>query len=188
VQAWSEAGKEPNGPVRAVLRHCRWARHTTILKRMVTVATSEMKDQQADAEDPAIRTLMTKRVVAVLPGTRLIDALRVMDSAGVRHLPVIEGNRCVGLLAEIDMLRQLVTQGLLRPRCTMRLTAGEVCRRPAPVVPVWSTRAIAAQMMLTAGSDAVVVLDNERLLGIVTASDLAESLAEFTPEGSGRTR
>lgn len=70
----------------------------------------------------------------------------------------------------------------------MRLTAGEVCRRPAPVVPVWSTRAIAAQMMLTAGSDAVVVLDNERLLGIVTASDLAASLAEFTPEGSGRTR
>ena len=32
------------------------------------------------------------------------------------------------------------------------------------------------------------MLDNERLLGIVTASDLAESLAEFTPEGLGRTR
>ncbi|MGH3767637.1 MAG: CBS domain-containing protein [Pseudonocardiaceae bacterium] len=129
---------------------------------------------------------MTGRVVAVLPGTRLVDALRVMDSAGVRHLPVIEGNRCVGLLAETDMLRQLVTQGLLRPRCTMRLTAGEVCRRPAPVVPVWSTRTIAAQMMLAAGSDAVVVLDNERVLGIVTVHDLAASLAESTPEGPGR--
>jgi CBS domain-containing protein len=157
-----------------------------MLKRMVTVATSETKDQQDDAADPRISTLMTGRVVAVLPGTRLIDALRVMDSAGVRHLPVIEGNRCVGLLAEIDMLRQLVMQGLLRPRCTMRLTVGEVCRRPAPVVPIWSTRAIAAQVMLATGSDAVVVLDNERLLGIVTAYDLAASLAESTPEGPGR--
>lgn len=135
--------------------------------------------------DPAISMLMTHRVVAVLPGTRLLDALRVMDSAGVRHLPVVEGDRCVGLLAEIDMLRQLVTLGLLRPRCTMRLTVGEVCRRPAPEVRVWSTRAIAAQVMLAAGSDAVVVLDNERLVGIVTAYDLASSLAESTPERPG---
>jgi CBS domain-containing protein len=64
----------------------------------------------------------------------------------------------------------------------MRLTVGEVCRRPAPVAPVWCTRATAAQMMLAAGSDAMVVLDNERLLGIVTAYDLAASLAESTPE------
>jgi CBS domain-containing protein len=181
-------GKEPNDPVRPVLRHCRWPPHTIMLKRMMTVATSETKDQQDAAADPAISTFMTRRVVAVLPGTRLIDALRVMDSAGVRHLPVVEGNRCVGLLAEIDMLRQLVTQGLLRPRCTMRLTVGEVCRRPAPVVPVWCTRAVAAQVMLAAGSDAVVVLDNERLLGIVTAYDLASSLAESTPERPGSHR
>jgi CBS domain-containing protein len=159
-----------------------------MLKRMVTVATSETKDQQDDAADPAISTFMTRGVVAVLPGTRLIDALRVMDSAGVRHLPVVEDNRCVGLLAETDMLRQLVTQGLLRPRCTMRLTAGEVCRRPAPVVPVWSTRAIAAQMMLATGSDAVVVQDNERLVGIVTAYDLATSLTESSHSGRGRTK
>jgi CBS-domain-containing membrane protein len=152
----------------------------------VTVATSEPKYQQDAAADPAINTFMTGRVVAVLPGTRLIDALRVMDSAGVRHLPVVEGNRCVGLLAETDMLRQLVTQGLLLPRCRMRLTAGEVCRRPAPVVPVWSTRAIAAQMMLATGSDAVVVLDNERVLGIITGYDLAASLAGSTPEAPVR--
>lgn len=146
---------------------------------MATVATSGTKD----AADPAVSTLMTRRVVAVLPATRLIDALRVMDSAGVRHLPVMEGDRCVGLLAEIDMLRQLVTQGLLRPRCTMRLTVGQVCRRPAPVVPVWSTRAVAAQTMLAVDSDAVVVLDNERLLGVVTAYDLAASLADSAPQG-----
>lgn len=148
---------------------------------MVTAITSETNDQQTndrqgDAADPAVSTLMTNRIVAVLPSTRLIEVLRVMESAGVRHLPVVEGNRCVGLLAETDVLRHLVAQGLLQPRCAMRLTAGEVCRRPAPVVPVRSTRAGAAQIMLAAGSDAVIVLDNERMLGIVTASDLAASL------------
>jgi predicted transcriptional regulator len=155
---------------------------------MVTVATGEAHDQQGDTGDPAISTLMTNRVVAVLPGTRLIEALGVMDSAGVRHLPVVEGNCCVGLLAEIDMLRQLVTQGLLRPRCLMGLTVGQVCRRPAPVVPAGSTRAIAAQTMLATGSDAVVVQDNERLVGIVTAYDLATSLTESSHSGRGRTK
>jgi CBS domain-containing protein len=174
--------KESNGPVRMVLRHCRELAQAISLNSMVTVASSETKEQQADDQqgdpaDLAASSMMTNRVVAVLPGTRLIEALRVMDAAGVRHLPVVEGNRCVGLLAETDMLRQLIAQGLLRPRSAMRLTAGDVCRRPAPMVSRQSTRAAAAEIMLAAGSDAVVVLDDERLLGIVTASDLAASLA-----------
>lgn len=38
----------------------------------------------------------------------------------------------------------------------------------APVVPARSTRATVVQMMLATASDAVVVPDNDRLLGIVT--------------------
>jgi CBS domain-containing protein len=128
--------------------------------------------------DPVITTLMTSRVVAVDPGVALIDTLRLMDSAGVRHLPVVEDGQCVGLLAEVDVLRQLIAHGLLRPEFTARLTAGEVCRRPAPIVAVWATRATAAQVMVALGSDAVVVLNDDRMLGIVTASDLAASLVE----------
>jgi predicted transcriptional regulator len=121
---------------------------------------------------------MTSRVVAVSPGTALIEALRVMDSAGVRHLPVVEETRCVGLLTEIDMLRELVTHALVQPESMGRLTAAEVCRRPAPVVPVWATRATAAHVMLALGVDAVMVLENDHIHGIVTTSDLAASLLE----------
>ncbi|MGH4006701.1 MAG: CBS domain-containing protein [Pseudonocardiaceae bacterium] len=135
-----------------------------------------------------IRTLMTSRVVAVGPGTALIDALRVMDSAGVRHLPVVEGHRCVGLLVEVDILRRLVAQGLVRPESTARPTAVDVCRRPAPVVPVWATRGTAAQVMLALGTDAVLVLDDGHVLGIVTASDLAASLAEPAASASAAER
>jgi predicted transcriptional regulator len=66
---------------------------------------------------------MTSRGVAVVPGMALIDALRVMNSAGVRHLQVAEHGRCVGLLSEVQVLRRLVTQALLRP-ATVRLTSG----------------------------------------------------------------
>jgi len=145
---------------------------------MATISRSRKGDQRRVHADPVITTLMTSRVVAVSPGMALIEALRVMDSAGVRHLPVVEGTRCVGLLTEVDMLRQLVTHALVQPESTARLTAAEVCRRPAPVVPVWATRATAAQVMLALGIDAVIVLEDDHIHGIVTTSDLAASLVE----------
>lgn len=147
-------------------------------KSMATALSSGPGDRQRVLQDPVISTLMTSRVVAVGPDMALIDALRVMNSAGVRHLPVVEGGRCVGLLAEIDMLRQLVAHGLVRPESTALLTAGEGCRRPSPAVPVRATRATAAQLMLDSGSDAVLIMDDEHIHGIVTASDLAASLVE----------
>lgn len=152
---------------------------------MATISMSRAKDQHDVSPDPVITTLMTRRVVAVGPSTALLDALRVMNSAGVRHLPVIDGARCVGLLTEIDMLRHLVVYGLVRPESTTRLTAGQVCRRPAPIVPAQATRAAAAEVMLALGSDAVLVLNNNHVLGIVTVSDLAASLAE--PAFTART-
>ncbi|MGH4011860.1 MAG: CBS domain-containing protein [Pseudonocardiaceae bacterium] len=126
-----------------------------------------------------ITTLMTNRVVAVSPDTTLIEALRVMDSAGVRHLPVVEETRCVGLLTEADTLRHLIMHGLVRPEFTARLTAAQACRRPAPVVPMWATRATAAQVMLTLGVEAVIVLEDDHIHGIVTTSDLAATLVGY---------
>jgi CBS domain-containing protein len=51
---------------------------------MATVSRSRTGEQHRAHADPMITTLIS-------PGTALIEALRVMDSAGVRHLPVVEG-------------------------------------------------------------------------------------------------
>lgn len=173
----SKRKRSPTALPRAVFRHCRRRARTINLKHMVTIATFQTDDQPGDPTDPAVSTLMTTRVVAVSPGTTLIEALQVMDFTGVRHLPVIERSRCVGLLTETDIQRQLIAQGLLSPQRAKRLTAGQVCRRPAPAIPLRSTRAVAAQTMVATGSDAVVVLNHGGLRGIITASDLAASLA-----------
>lgn len=152
---------------------------------MAAVSRSRPGEQHRTSADPPVTTLMTCRVVAVVPGTVLVDALRVMNSAGVRHLPVVEHGRCVGLLAEVDVLRRLVAQGLTRPGPTARLTAGAICRRPVPAVAVHATRSNAAREMLACSSDAVLVLRDGMVLGIVTASDLAASLAG-KPAAGGR--
>jgi CBS domain-containing protein len=62
------------------------------------------------------------------------------------------------------------------PRITTMMTSRAVA--------VGSTRAAAAHAMLTSGSDAVPVLEDGRVLGIVTATDLATSLIAH-PVGGG---
>ncbi len=154
---------------------------------MKTVSGSRTEDQHRVSADPVITTVMTSRVVAVGPGMALIDALRVMDSAGVRHLPVVEGGRCVGLLTEIDMLRRLVARGLVRPGSSARLTAGEVCRQPAPVTVLGAAAGLALQR--PAGGGAVVLA--EPADGGVLPVALGEAsghYAEVDPEEAGIVR
>ena len=47
-------------------------------------------------EDPPLSTVMSRDVVAIDAEARLPTALQVMATTGVRHLPVVDRDRCVG--------------------------------------------------------------------------------------------
>ncbi|QJY47717.1 CBS domain-containing protein [Pseudonocardia broussonetiae] len=55
-------------------------------------------------DDPRIAALMTARVVAVTPDAPLHTALRLMAVEDVRHLPVLDGERCLGMVGETDLV------------------------------------------------------------------------------------
>jgi len=96
----------------------------------------------------------------------------MMARAGVRHLPVIDDGHCLGLLHESDVLWRLwstTAQG--RPR------SGAVARQPALVVGLGDDVRTAAQRMDDACTDAVLVVDAGRIVGIVTATNLVHLLS-----------
>lgn len=61
------------------------------------VATGVRLDQARVSE------IMTKDLVTVDPGTSLRDAARVMTQKWIRHLPVLEGGRLVGIVSQRDL-------------------------------------------------------------------------------------
>ena len=119
-------------------------------------------------DDPPLTHLMSHRVTVAAPQEGLDALVRSMAGHGVRHLAVHDGTRCTGIVLAADVAAALVD----RPGGT----AADV-QRPVPALEPTARRSDAARRMRATGVDAVLVTDGERLLGIVTATDLVRSLA-----------
>jgi CBS domain-containing protein len=123
---------------------------------------------EAMDDDPLISSVMTPHVVAVTPDSPLRTGMHLMAANNLRHLPVIEGSRCLGAVLEIDIVRAVAIGGpsLLGPLV-----------RALPMVSANERRSTAARAMLAGDVDAVLVTDGSRLVGIITTTDLVRSLA-----------
>jgi CBS domain-containing protein len=85
---------------------------------------------------------------------------------------VVERNRCVGLAYRVDLYAGLSAIGWTKP-----VPLGRLCRRPPPVVDRTTVRRAVAVVMIEQQTDALVVLDDEVVVGVLTAIDLVRSLA-----------
>jgi CBS domain-containing protein len=126
-------------------------------------------------DDPMVVHLMTTPVVAIVPTARLTVALHLLATHGVRHLPVVEEDRCVGMLLDTDIAHLLAYT--TAPPAVPPLRVADLCRQ-APVVTSRDRRSVAALRMRDMGVDAALVVDGGRLVGIVTSTDVIRSIAD----------
>lgn len=110
--------------------------------------------------------LMGPEAIVVRSTETLDVASSRMLEAGVRHLPVVEGNRLVGMLSDRDL--QPHGGYLAKTRVDAAMTPN-----PATVTPDVAT-AEAARRMLDRRVRALPVVDGERVIGIVTSTDILE--------------
>ncbi|HLU54814.1 MAG TPA: CBS domain-containing protein [Pseudonocardia sp.] len=133
-------------------------------------------------DDPPIRSVMSRHIVAITPDASVSTALALMASADVHHLPVFYGNRCRAVLRETDVLRHLAS-GRSAPADRAATPVGRLVR-PVTSVDERARRSDAARCMTSAGTDVVLVIGRRGLVGIVTAADLVRSLAADPPQRS----
>lgn len=62
-----------------------------------------------------VSDFMTRQVVTVTPQDRLRQAAERMQARGCRRLPVVEGERLVGIVTEMDMLNALIQVLIAEP-------------------------------------------------------------------------
>jgi CBS domain-containing protein len=132
--------------------------------------------------------VMTRDVVSVTPETPLKDVAAVLVARGISGLPVCDADGAVvGVLSEADLLVKqggspersgglfawLVETASAPDLVKLRAhTAGEAMTAPAITVEAASPVSEAARTMVSLGVNRLPVVEDGRLVGIVTRADL----------------
>jgi CBS domain-containing protein len=125
-----------------------------------------------------IRDLM-EREVATLDFTDRLDlADDIMRLGRIRHLPVLDGERLVGILSQRDLFRAAVSSLLQLRRTTEREWLAAI-----PITAVMTSSVVtvtpeaplrrAVALMLEHRIGCLPVVEGDRLVGIVTLDDIA---------------
>ncbi len=133
---------------------------------------------------PSVSRWMTTPVVSVAPETSVAAATRLMRARGIRHLPVIDARgHLVGILSDRD-LRQVVfdpwlDEGLadLATRFETLPVERVMTWRPIAVRPETAMSA-AARLMRQYRIGALPVVEDERLVGLLTETDVLRAFGD----------
>ena len=120
---------------------------------------------------------MTSPATAVAETTSLLDAVLLMRRSGIRHLPVVDGERLVGIVTDRD-LNRLAPSMLGKPSPEEYNEIFEntplskvMIRNPITVGP--DTKVLDAVAILhNEKLGCLPVVENERLVGIITVTDM----------------
>jgi CBS domain-containing protein len=131
---------------------------------------------------PKVRDWMSRDVVVVGPRTSLLNARRLLERHGVRHLPVVDGDQVVGMVSDRDLQVRDRVLALTLSTLQSDLVSGRyrmvASVMSAPVLLALADEPVsrAAQLMAERRVGALPVLDHGRLVGILTTTDCLRGL------------
>jgi CBS domain-containing protein/adenylylsulfate kinase-like enzyme len=124
-----------------------------------------------------VRDLMTPDPLTVAPDTPVFEARRCMLRARIRHLLVTEGTDLVGVVTDRDIRLNLPSQATSLSMWEVnyllaRLTVAKVMTRTVITIGPSRDARDAARLMLEHRIGCLPVLEKDRLIGIVTETDI----------------
>ncbi len=124
---------------------------------------------------PKVKDLMTKEPVTIDVSKTVIEAAVLMSQNNVGDLVIMENNMPVGIVTERDLVRRVLAVG--KPTNT-RLS--EVMSTPLRVIDPEAPIKDAARRMINKGIRRLVVIKDNKLVGIITATDFARHMGKKT--------
>lgn len=135
-----------------------------------------------------VQEIMTRQVVAISPEMPIGDVTALMAQRTLRHFPILEEARLVGIVSDRDLRTVGADHPQARPgvgrRDPVRLLMTREVWTAHPLDPVDE----AASVLRERGIGAMPVVEGEELVGIVSAGDFLEALVRMTGVGRASTR
>lgn len=131
-----------------------------------------------------VRQRMTSSPFTTTPSASVTEAQETMRSQGVRHLPVVDGQRVVGVISENDIDAALPSKAttLSAQEATYlvsRLTVEKVMSHPVLTISPDALLEEAAVVMRDRKIEMLPVVQDDRLMGVITESDILDSFIDL---------
>ncbi len=129
-----------------------------------------------------VQDVMTPEVATLQRNDRLSTADNVMRLGRIRHMPVLEDGSLVGLVTQRDLFRGALLKALgygSKAEQTMldTLAVKEVMATDLVTIAPDATLQEAARIMAERKIGCLLVVDNEKLVGILTEGDFVALVA-----------
>lgn len=125
-----------------------------------------------------VREIMHPDPITAGTGTTLEEAYGIMNSRRVRHLPVVEDDHVLGVVTDRDL--RLATSALSPTPFPPDTTLDRVMKRPVYTADPLDPVEHAARTMRELRIGCLPVVDDGRLVGIVTGIDLLDAMLRLT--------
>jgi CBS domain-containing membrane protein len=143
------------------------------------------KDRQMTepSKIPTIRDLMAQNPATLDRNETLDIPDTIMNLGRIRHMPVVEDGRVVGILSQRDLFRSALIVALGFGRKTTSaliktIRVKEVMTKPAITITADAAVSDAARLMIEKKIGCLPVVENERLIGLITETDILRSVVE----------
>lgn len=128
-----------------------------------------------------IREIMKKKLYTVSPDDRVIHARRIMIDKDIARLPVVNHGELVGMISDNEIAFALANVKKSFPLGRQKHRLDELLVKDVMKIPaVWTkpntTVTDAANMMLKKNLGALPLIENSKLVGIVSRTDLLDTI------------
>ena len=124
-----------------------------------------------------VSRIMSRRRLTVPAQADAAEALRLMDDEDVRHLPVLEGERLLGVVSDRDLVG--VVGSVAAPGARPRpIPVRDVLRAPLITIGPDASVADAARELMQQGIGCLPVMEGGELAGLVTELDVLAAYAQ----------
>jgi CBS domain-containing protein len=116
----------------------------------------------------SIRDIMSKDVQVVRPDTTAQEVVATMSKFDISSIVVVQADRPVGIITLRDVLEKIAVQ-CLAPRA---VTARQIMTSPLVTIDENATVEEAANLMVRKKVKTLPVMDDDKLVGILTYTDI----------------
>ncbi len=135
-----------------------------------------------------VKELMTPKVLTVSPDDKVDRVFFLFNFENIRHLPVVEKNKLVGIISDRDLKKILgspkkfLDRGADRPLTISSRKVRTIMRRGVISIEPEQRAADAAAIMAKRKIGALPVVHKDRLVGILTATDVLKAFVKVMNE------